>query len=80
MANYHAFHSTTRGYSHILKDTCCEDASFSIDERDIHVAVVSDGHGDPACFRSQIGSRLAVEIAGEKLLSFAKNIREQGWE
>ena len=80
MANYHAFHSTTRGYSHILKDTCCEDASFSIDEGDIHVAVVSDGHGDPACFRSQIGSWLAVEIAGEKLLSFAKNIREQGWE
>lgn len=80
MANYQAFHSTTRGYSHILKNTCCEDASFSIDEGDIHVAVVSDGHGDPACFRSQIGSRLAVEIAGEKLLSFARNIREQGWE
>lgn len=80
MANYHAFHSTTRGYSHILKNTCCEDASYSIDEEDIHVAVVSDGHGDPACFRSQIGSQLAAEIAGEKLLSFAKNIREQGWE
>ena len=30
MANYQAFHSTTRGYSHILKNTCCEDASFSV--------------------------------------------------
>lgn len=80
MANYHAFHTTVRGYSHILKDTCCEDASCSLSRGDIHVAVVSDGHGDPACFRSQIGSQLAVEIAAEKLLSFAANIREQGWE
>lgn len=80
MANYQAFHCTTRGYSHILKNTCCEDASCSLQDGDIHAAVVSDGHGDPACFRSQVGSRLAVEIAGEKLLSFARNIREQGWE
>jgi len=80
MANYHAFHHTTIGYSHILKGTCCEDASCSVSEGDIHIAVVSDGHGDPACFRSQIGSQLAVEITAEKLLSFAKNIREQGWE
>lgn len=80
MTNYGAFHCTTRGYSHILKNTCCEDASWAGDEGDIHVAVVSDGHGDPACFRSQIGSALAVGIAGEKLLSFARNIREQGWE
>lgn len=80
MVNYHAFHHTTIGYSHVLKGTCCEDASSSINDGDIHIAVVSDGHGDPACFRSQLGSQFAVEIATEKLLSFAKNIREQGWE
>lgn len=80
MANYHSLHCTTRGYSHILKNTCCEDASCSFDDGDIHVAVVSDGHGDPACFRSQTGSRLAAEIASGKLQSFARNIREQGWE
>lgn len=80
MENYQAFHVTTIGYSHILKNICCEDASYSLDDGDIHIAVVSDGHGDPACFRSQIGSQLAVEIAAENLLSFARNIRELGWE
>lgn len=80
MANYQAFHYTARGYSHILKGTCCEDASASCNGEDLWIAVVSDGHGDPACFRSQVGSRLAVEIAVEQLTSFARNLREQGWE
>ena len=60
MANYHAFHHTTIGHSHVLKNTCCEDASCCISEGDVHVAVVSDGHGDPACFRSQIGSLFLI--------------------
>lgn len=80
MAKYCPFHHTTIGYSHIKKNTCCEDASISLSVDGINVIVVSDGHGDPACFRSQIGSKLAVEIAAEKLVSFAKNIQDQGWE
>lgn len=80
MANYQSFHCTTTGYSHIAKGTVCEDFSASYSEEGLHIAVVSDGHGDPACFRSHIGSRLAVEITMENLRSFAGNIRQQGWE
>lgn len=80
MANYCGFHQSIIGYSHVLKGICCQDSSCSVSEEGIHIAVVSDGHGDPACFRSHIGSRLAADIAAEKLLSFAQNIRQQGWE
>lgn len=80
MAQYNAFHCTTTGNSHIVKNTRCEDYSGSLNDGDIHIAVVSDGHGDGSCFRSQVGSRLAVEAAVENLYAFARNIRQEGWE
>ena len=79
MEQVSAFHCTTRGYSHILKDICCEDASGSYNCEAFHIAVVSDGHGDPACFRSHTGAQLAVDIAIEQLKSFADTLLQENW-
>lgn len=74
MANYTVFHKTVRGASHIRRETPCEDASssFSQEEGLYHIAVVADGHGDPSCFRSNIGSKTAVTITEACLKSFAE--------
>ena len=80
MAQYGTFNCTTIGYSHIQKGIGCEDYSARLDDGDIHIAVVSDGHGDKACFRSHLGSEWVTKIAVENLHAFAKNIQQQGWE
>ena len=71
-----SFARTVVGYSHQKRDIVCQDASGRSDDPDCawHIAVVSDGHGDPTCPRSDSGSRMAVDAALETLADFAKNI------
>lgn len=63
-----------RGHLHINKGIPCEDYSLSYSDRDgrFHIAVVADGHGDPACMRSADGSKFVAEIALDFLKDFAK--------
>lgn len=67
------FHKTVRGHLHITKEIPCEDYSLSYSDGDgrFHIAVVADGHGDPACTRSADGSKFVAEIALECLKDFA---------
>ncbi len=69
-----SFSKTVIGQLHIQKEIPCEDSScaFSDSEGRYHIAVVADGHGDPACFRSKIGSQMAVEVSKDALQSFAE--------
>lgn len=68
------FNKTVRGYSHILKDTECEDSSLIyVDKNDLYkILVVADGHGDSACFRSGRGSKMVAEVALEMLKKCAE--------
>jgi hypothetical protein len=45
-------------------------------EGNFAILAVADGHGSAKCFRSNIGSRLAVEIAVEQLKTFLRNAPE----
>ena len=78
MKNKYAFHCTVRGYSHIKNGTVCEDYSdsYSDEAGQYYVAAIADGHGDPKCFRSERGSKFAVEAAVSTLKSFAEEILE----
>lgn len=79
MRNYQAFCCRETGASH--KDGCCQDyAGFHSDDGSIRIAVVSDGHGDKSCFRSDVGSRFAVEVAISRMKSFAEEILRRGWK
>ena len=64
MGSFYAFNTTVKGYLHQKKNIPCEDASESYSDENgrFQIAVVADGHGDPACMRSAAGSRRAVEI------------------
>ncbi|MCR4889675.1 MAG: protein phosphatase 2C domain-containing protein [Ruminococcus sp.] len=58
---YRAFNYTTTGASHILSRKVCQDASASLETDKYKLIVVSDGHGSSDCFRSDRGSKFAVE-------------------
>ena len=70
MGYYRAFSLSTAGASHIKNCMPCQDASHDNDnwrngsdcsEKNVYIAAVADGHGSPQYFRSDIGSRVAVE-------------------
>ena len=77
---YELFCSSVRGYSHIRKDTPCEDFGVKKSIDGIKIFAVADGHGDPNCLRSSIGSEYACRIAAESLENFARNVAENGFE
>ncbi len=77
---YELFSCSVRGSSHIRKDTPCEDFGIRKEIDGIRIFAVADGHGDPNCLRSSVGSEYACRIACEALESFARNISENGFE
>ena len=79
-AQYELFCSSVRGSSHIRKDTPCEDFGIKKTGDGFSIFAVADGHGDPNCLRSSIGSEYACRIACEALESFAGSIAENGFE
>ena len=67
MKQYQVICQSVRGASHIRRGTPKEDAAAVVRLNDRIIGAVSDGHGDPRCMRSDIGSQLAVDIAMELL-------------
>lgn len=63
MKHYQVICQSVRGASHIQHGTPKQDAAGILRLDGRIVGAVSDGHGDPRCMRSQVGSRLAVDIA-----------------
>ncbi len=61
-----SFNVTRLGASHVKSGKPCQDYSLSWDsqdDRDIHVAIVCDGHGGDTYVRSDRGSKFAAQIA-----------------
>lgn len=78
MNKVYAFSETVRGHIHVLNEFPCEDSSdsFSADSGNYFIAVVADGHGSKACFRSDYGSKAAVEVAVSCLKQLAEAVLE----
>lgn len=72
MEKIRAFHDLTIGESHIKKNIPCQDASGSFEEheKDIYIGVVSDGHGSKDYIRSDIGSKILVDVAMSSIKEF----------
>ena len=68
-----AFNFTCQGASHIKDGKVCQDYSFSYSNDSLAVAIVSDGHGSAPYFRSDVGSKLAIEVAKSKIDSFVES-------
>ena len=74
MSKIIVFNATKQGASHVKKGTVCQDysLSFQSEEDGIEVAVVCDGHGGDTYVRSDVGSRLAADIALTNILAFVR--------
>lgn len=68
--------TSVRGFSHIKNDKPNQD-SFKIYDKDEIIISVADGHGSETYFRSDIGSKIAVNVIEEILLSYFKNFRDE---
>lgn len=67
---WESFHSTHQGASHKKVDKVCQDASYSSCGEKYLLSVVCDGHGGANYFRSDRGSKLAVESVKETIKKF----------
>ncbi|MDE6334999.1 MAG: protein phosphatase 2C domain-containing protein [Muribaculaceae bacterium] len=60
-----------QGESHIATGKVCQDYSYSkIYENGNGIAIVCDGHGGKRYFRSDVGARIATEVAERKVTTF----------
>ncbi len=71
---YDLIFSSTIGASHIRNNIPCQDYGLVKEIEKYKVFTVSDGHGDPSCFRSDRGSRFICEIVTEILPQFLDSI------
>ena len=76
--NYRSFACSERGAEHEKNDMVCQDSAINYIDKDLAVMIiaVADGHGSAECFRSDTGSRFAVECAVECIKNFILTIRE----
>ena len=76
-SNMYSFHVIERGSSHILTNKPCQDYAASQYTQDYAIGVVADGHGSDRYFRSERGSKFAVEVTMtilQEFLSSTKNM------
>ena len=72
MDKFRSFSVTHKGAKHEA-DVPCQDASAHNNLENAALAIVADGHGSSRCFRSDIGSEKAVDVAKKTVENFIKN-------
>ncbi|MBR1864537.1 MAG: protein phosphatase 2C domain-containing protein [Ruminococcus sp.] len=73
---FNGFSRSVRGASHEARDLVCQDSSAHKVTEYYAVAVVADGHGSKKHFRSNVGSRFAVESTVETIDRFYQDPEE----
>ncbi len=68
------FNITVQGASHVEQNKVCQDASLSYLDEKCAIAIVCDGHGTDECFRSDIGSKIAIEVAKNVLVGVVDEV------
>lgn len=68
------FNISIQGFSHISKNIVCQDNSAYYCDKNIALAIVADGHGGEKYFRSDIGSKMAVDAANYSIKEFMTDI------
>ncbi|WP_430886371.1 PP2C family serine/threonine-protein phosphatase [Fusibacter sp. JL216-2] len=65
MAALELAYSSVRGNLHRIRELPNQDAIDIKELEGAYIISLADGHGSQTCFRSELGSRMAVEVAGE---------------
>jgi len=64
------------GDSHLRRGTKCQDAIGWLVGKNRAVMAIADGHGDKKCIHSDVGAKIAVEVAIDTLLGFSEFLEE----
>lgn len=75
---YDVFGVSVKGALHITNGLPCQDYCLVRKTKRGKLFALSDGHGNPNFFRSDVGARLVCEIAVEILGDFADDIYSEG--
>ncbi|MCL2210475.1 MAG: protein phosphatase 2C domain-containing protein [Treponema sp.] len=81
MKDYRSFAVHVIGGSHIKNGVVCQDYSGFYEDNDVRITVVADGHGDSTCFRSDMGSKFAVDCTLDgikKFINFIEKYHDKG--
>lgn len=70
--------ASVEGALHTHHGTVCQDAVKVDINAHRAIVCVADGHGDPRHARSDVGSKMAVEVAAEKLAELARDLAQEG--
>ena len=81
MGVYESFNVDCIGYSHVQNGLPKQDSSYSFSGQTENgipysIAIIADGHGSSQYFRSDIGSRLAVEVCKALIVDLIKSERD----
>jgi predicted nucleic acid-binding Zn-ribbon protein len=75
MDKFRSFSVTHKGAKHV-GDENCQDASTHVPLDNAVIAVVADGHGSARCFRSDIGSKAAVNATENTIKLWLQNLSD----
>ena len=68
-----------QGESHKSTDKPCQDSAYAESSESLSMAIVSDGHGGERYFRSQYGSKMAVNVTREAIRVFVENMEQSSF-
>lgn len=68
------FSCSCQGASHISSGKPCQDSSASYSDGGLSIAIVSDGHGGERYFRSDIGSKICIEVTERAIKEFVSMV------
>ena len=75
MDRFRSFSVTHKGAKHV-GDEKCQDASAHVPLDNAVMAIVADGHGSARCFRSDIGSKAAVDATENAIKLWLQNLSD----
>ena len=77
MCKFRSFSFGTEGANHTSYGLPCQDASLNDDflynNNSVSVVAIADGHGSPQYFRSDIGAKIAADVALKGIKEFCGN-------
>ncbi len=68
------FYTQALGFSHTASRKPCQDNGTYFEKDGVYIAIVCDGHGGDSYVRSDVGSRIATEVAVEKIQDFVERL------
>ena len=71
--------AVAQGFSHKAQGKSCQDFAGIVRKKGFSIISVADGHGGERYFRSEAGSRIAVEVAEAEFQKILINISKRQW-